>query len=57
MSDNSRPPMILKRMCGHGKWIGQECLACAALWRIECKRDEEIARLRARIAELERDVK
>jgi hypothetical protein len=53
MYESSPPPIILKRMCGHGKWIGQECLACNMLWRIECKRDEEIACLRARVAELE----
>lgn len=40
--------------CSHGKPLSEECLACAMMWRIEERKDAEIARLRARVAELEK---
>jgi hypothetical protein len=41
------------KTCGHGKTMDQECLVCAKLWKIEQRKDAEIAQLRARVAELE----
>jgi hypothetical protein len=49
----SPPPRWLLRYCGHGKPLDEECLACAMMWRIEQRKEAEIARLRARVAELE----
>jgi hypothetical protein len=48
-----RPPLWLRRYCGHGKSLDEECLACKMMWRIEQRKDAEIAQLRARVAELE----
>ena len=50
----TRPALWNRRRCGHGKPLDEECLACAMMWRIEQRKDAEIARLKARVAELER---
>lgn len=44
---------LLRNYCGHGKPLTEQCLACAMMWRIEQRKDAELARLRARVAELE----
>jgi hypothetical protein len=41
------------KTCGHGKLLDDQCLACAMMWRIEQRKDTEIAHLRARVQELE----
>lgn len=53
---NSRPPSWLLKMCGHGKPLDEECMACAIMFRIEERKDAEIVRLRARVQELEAQV-
>lgn len=49
----TRPPLWLYKLCSHGKPLDEDCLACAMMWRIEQRKDAEIARLRARVQELE----
>jgi hypothetical protein len=49
----TRPPLWLQKMCGHGKPLDEDCLACAMMWRIEQRKDAEIIHLRARVQELE----
>ena len=44
---------MTSRVCGHGKSLDVECLACAMIWRIDQKKDADIAALKARVAELE----
>jgi hypothetical protein len=36
----------MAKRCAHGKSLDEECLACAAMDRIERRKEEEAARLR-----------
>jgi hypothetical protein len=50
----SHIPGYWKKYCNHGKSLDVECLACAMIWRIDQRKDEQIIMLKARVAELEK---